>query len=76
MVRIWFSSTIYSVPLQDKKEVKYVVSKKFQGPSRVPKMKGNVKYKVVDSRMKKDLRAAKSKEKTKGRRKGGKGKRK
>ncbi|XP_003745122.1 pre-rRNA 2'-O-ribose RNA methyltransferase FTSJ3 [Galendromus occidentalis] len=68
---------IYSKALKkDKKEVKYVVSKKFQGLTRVPKIKGNVKYKVVDSRMKKDLRSMKNKEKTRGRKKGGKGKRK
>lgn len=52
--------------------MKYVVSKKFQGQTRVPKMKGNVKFKVVDSRMKKDLRAAKNKEKTKSRGRKGK----
>lgn len=58
--------------LQEKKEVKYIVSKKFQGQTRVPKFKGNVKLKVVDPRMKKDLRAAKSKEKTKSRGRKGK----
>ncbi|OQR68901.1 putative rRNA methyltransferase 3-like [Tropilaelaps mercedesae] len=64
---------IYSKALKkDKKEVKYVVSKKFQGQTRVPKVKGNVKFKVVDPRMKKDIRAAKNKKKTKSRGRKGK----
>jgi len=51
-------------------EVKYVVAKKAQSGKRYARPSGlKGQYKVVDPRMKKDLKAAKSKEKTKGRKK-------
>lgn len=51
-----------------------MVAKKFNSSKRMKRPKGvKGQYRVVDSRLKKDLRAMKSKEKTKGRGKASKG---
>lgn len=60
---------LYRKAKEPKKEVKYVVSKKGLNSGKKAMRPAGVKgpYRLVDSRMKKDVRAQKKKEKTKGR---------